>query len=201
MRAIARLRSWWDVIVHRSRVDGDVENELRFHVDAYTEDLVQSGVPVEEAERRAKVEFGQVRVQKEKYRAAIGLEPWHELGGDIRYGLRSLWKNPGFSVVAILSLALGIGATTAMFSLIYAVLIHPFPYAGVDRIMNPVLADEERPQQYRWFAMTGSQFQTFSRAKSLDSLLGFTKFNMEITGGELPEDVSAIYMTENATAF
>jgi predicted permease len=201
MRAIARLRSWWDAIVHRSRVDSDVENELRFHVDAYTEDLVQSGVPAEEAARRAKVEFGQVHIQKERYRAAIGLEPWHELGGDIRYGLRSLWKNPAFSVVAILSLALGIGATTAMFSLIYAVLIHPFPYAGADRIMNPVLVDEERPQQYRWFATTGSQFQTLSRAKSLDSLLGFTNFNMEITGGELPEDVSAIYMTENASAF
>jgi predicted permease len=201
MRTIARLRSWWDAIVHRARVDSDVENELQFHMDAYMQDLVLSGVPLEEAARRAKVEFGQVHVQKEKYRAAIGVEPWHELGGDIRYGLRSLWKNPGFSAVAVLSLALGIGATTAMFSLIYAVLIHPYPYAGADRIMNPVLVDEERPQQYRWFAMTSPQFQTLSHAQSLDSLLGFTNRNMEITGDELPEDVSLIYLTENAQAF
>ena len=67
---------------------------------------------------------------EEKYRSAIGLQPLHEIGGDIRYGLRSLYKKPVVSVVAVLSLALGIGATTAIFSLIYSALFHPFPYAG-----------------------------------------------------------------------
>ena len=66
----------------------------------------------------------------------------NELGADIRYGLRSLFKDRGYSSIAILSLALGIGATTAMFSLIYAVLIHPFPYADSDRIMNPDIITE-----------------------------------------------------------
>jgi hypothetical protein len=77
------------------------------------------------------MEFGRVAVQKEKYRAAIGLQPLHEMNRDLRYGLRSIYKNPGVSVVAILSLALGIGATTAIFSVIYAALLHSFPYAGL----------------------------------------------------------------------
>ena len=75
--------------------------------------------------------------------------PFDEIGGDIRYGLRALRRNPGFAAVAILSLALGIGATIAMFSLIYAVLLHPFPYADADRIVNPVIIDEQNPGRAR----------------------------------------------------
>ena len=119
---------------------------------------------------------------------------------DIRYGLRSLLKNPGYALVAVLSLALGIGATTAMFSLIYSVLIHPFPYADSDRIMNPAIATiEGRPM--RWFAISRSQFESLGRAKSVESLLGFTNDNAELKGGELPEDVAAMYLTENADTF
>jgi hypothetical protein len=123
----SQLRSWWNALVHRTCIDSDVEAELQFHIDAHIQQLIDTGVAPREAERRAKMEFGCVDVQKEKYRAAIGLQPLHEIGGDVRYGLRSLYKNPGVSVVAILSLALGIGATTAIFSLIYAALLHPFP--------------------------------------------------------------------------
>jgi hypothetical protein len=77
---------------------------------------------------------------------------------DIRHGLRSLSKNPGYALVAVLSLALGIGATTAMFSLIYSVLIHPFPCADSDRIMNPAIVTIEGPPM-RWFAISRSQFE------------------------------------------
>ena len=106
MIPLAQLRSWWNALVHRRRIDSDIEAELQFHIDAHTQHLIDTGVAPREAERRATVEFGRVEVQKEKYRAAIGLQPLHEIGGDLRYGLRSLYKNPSVSVVAILSLAL-----------------------------------------------------------------------------------------------
>jgi predicted permease len=198
---LALMRTWWNVITRTSRIHQEVEAELQFHIDAYAADLIARGVPEEEARRRARVELGRVDTQKEKYREAVGLRLFDELGGDLRFGIRALWKQPVFSAVAILSLALGIGATTAMFSLIYAVLIHPFPYSGSDRITNPVVINEERPQELRWFAMTKTQFETFKQAKSIESLLGFRNVNTELTGKELPEHVAAVYLTENAGAF
>src|SRR5580700_8878434 len=121
------------------RVPSDVEEEFRSTLDAYQEDLIRQGLPEDEARRKARIDLGRPSAQNETYRDAMGLRLVDELGGDIRYGLRALRRNPGFAAVAVLSLALGIGATTAMFSLIYAVLLHPFPYAGADRIMNPVM--------------------------------------------------------------
>jgi predicted permease len=197
----AKLLTSFRAIFHPAQTLNQVEEEFQFHIDAYAQDLMQQGFSQAEAQRKARLGLGHLSKQGEKYRAAIGLQPLDEIGGDIRYGLRSLFRNPAFSAVAILSLALGIGATTAMFSLIYAVLIHPFPYADSNRIMNPRLVNEERPQELRWFAMTKPQFELFSRAKSIESLLGFRNVNMEITGNELPEDVSAIYVTENADSF
>jgi hypothetical protein len=76
---------------------------------------------------------------------------------DTRFALRQLDKNRGFGAVAVLSLALGIGTTTAMFSLIYAVLLHPFPYAGPDRIMNPHLIDQQHPDEFSWFSLSKAQ--------------------------------------------
>jgi len=119
---------------------------------------------------------------------------------DIRYSLRSLSRSTGYALVAVLSLALGIGATTAMFSLIYSVLIHPFPYADSDRIMNPAIATIEGPPM-RWFAMSRSQSEVLGRARSIESLLGFTNDNAELKGGDFPEDLAVMYLTENADTF
>src|ERR1700734_3939479 len=170
----AQLRSWWSALAHRTRTDNDIEAELQFHIDAYTQRLIETGIPAPEAARRARIEFGRVDVQKENYRPAIGLRPLHEIGGDIRYGIRSLYKKPVVSLVAVFSLALGIGATTAIFSVIYSALLHPFPYAGADRIVNPAVANEAQPQVPTWFALTPPQFQSLSKAKSIESILGFT---------------------------
>jgi hypothetical protein len=199
MNPIGALRNLWRSIAPRSH--GDVEEELRSHQQAYQEDLIRQGLTEEEAQRKARIDLGQPATQNETYRAAVGLRIFDELGGDLRYGLRALGRNPGFAAVAVLSLALGIGATTAMFSLIYAVLPHPFPYAGADRIMNPHIFDEQQPQQNRWFVMFKPQFEILRTAHSVEDVLGFVRAYNEITSGALPEDVSAIYLTENAGSF
>jgi predicted permease len=199
MSLLASLRNLWRSIAPRS--SGDIEEELRSHQQAYVEDLIRQGLTPEEAHRKAHLDLGQPATLNETYRDAVGLRLFDELGGDIRYGLRALRRNPGFAAVSVLSLTLGIGATTAMFSLIYAVLLHPFPYADADRIMNPVVINEQQPDEPRWFATMKPQFETLKRAKSIESLLGFAGGNMEITRGALPEDVVGAYLTGNAGSF
>jgi predicted permease len=88
-----------------------------------------------------------------------------------------------------------------MFSLIYAVILHPFPYAGASRIVNPSVSDEAHPQVPTWFALTPAQFDTFRQAKAIDSVLGFDLGGLQTTGGDLPEDVRAAYVTSNASSF
>jgi predicted permease len=199
MSLLAAIRKLWHSIAPRSH--SDVEEEFRSTLDAYQEDLIRQGLPEEEARRKARIDLGQPAAQNETYRDAIGLRLFDELGGDIRYGLRALRRNPGFAAVAVLSLTLGIGATTAMFSLIYAVLLHPFPYAGADRIMNPVIIDEQHPDEPSWFPLSKAQFDDLRLAAPVDSPLGFNNSHMEITGGALPEEIFGIYLTENAGTF
>ncbi|HZS98964.1 MAG TPA: ABC transporter permease, partial [Terriglobales bacterium] len=199
MSLLAAIRKLWHSIAPRSR--SDVEEEFRFTLDAYQEDLIRQGLPQEEARRKARMDLGQPATQNETYREAIGFRLFDELGGDIRYGLRALRRNPGFAAVAVLSLALGIGATTAMFSLIYAVLLRPFPYAGADRIVNPVIIDDQHADEPRWFPLSKAVFDDLRLAAPVDSSLGFNNAHMEITGDALPEDISGIYLTENAGSF
>lgn len=153
-----------------------MEAKLAFHIAAWAEDLIRRGVPEDEVWHRARDEVGRADTENEKYRNAAGLRWFDEFGEDLCYGLRGLLRDPGFAAVTILSLAIGIGATTAMFSLIYAVLLHPVPYGNADRIVNPVVVNEEQPKALTWFAMTRSKFMTLKRATCIESLLGFGAF-------------------------
>jgi len=199
MSFLAAIRKLWHSIAPRTH--SDVEEEFRSTLDSYQEDLMRQGLPEEEARRRARIDLGQPAAQNETYRDAIGLRLFDELGGDIRYGLRALRRNPGFAAVAVLSLALGIGATTAMFSLIYAVLLHPFPYAGAERITYLFSFDEKHPDGFSFVTLSKAQFDDLRLAAPVDSALGFNPTQMEITGGALPEEIAGTYLTENAGAF
>jgi predicted permease len=202
LRTRSRIRSWWKALTHREQTSADVSAELQFHIDTRAEELVRSGAGPEEAARQARIELGQPTTQGEKYRQAIGLGPFDELTGDIRYGLRGLLKNPGFSTVAILSLALGIGATTSMFSLIYAVLLHPVPYADWQRLTYPIWINDDHPGSPEgWFSISWPEYQQLLKADCIQDAVGDSNVNAEITGHDIPESVTLTYITENVSHF
>jgi len=118
-----RLRA----LIRRNSMEAELDEELRAHVEQQAEKYVQAGMSPEAAARRARLEFGGIEQVKEECRDSWGVRFISELGQDLRYGLRQLRRNPGFTVVAVLTLALGIGANTAIYSFIDVLILRMLP--------------------------------------------------------------------------
>src|SRR5205807_7267878 len=129
----SRIRSWVQAMVRRSRMEREMDAELRFHIEAFAEDLVRSGVPRGEAQRRARIEFGGVERAKEECREARGIHFIDSLLQDLRFGVRMLRKNLGFTATAVLALALGIGVNTTVFTAFDALALRPRPVKDPNR--------------------------------------------------------------------
>jgi len=141
--------TWWQRLWRRTQMEEQLEKELSFHLEQHAGDLIARGCDPEEARRQARIALGGTEQVKEECRDARGTRWLEDLWQDFRYALRTLRQRPGFAAVALLTLALGIGATTVMFTAINGVLFRPLHFPDPDRLVT--LNEQTKGiSDYRW---------------------------------------------------
>ncbi len=179
-----RLRA----LLGRESVLKDIEEEMRLHVEMETEANIERGMSPDDARRRALMAFGNLGVVKDKAYEVRGGGILEALLQDIRYGLRVLAKQRGFTVVAVLTLALGIGANTAIFSVVNELLLRPLPYANADRL---VMLWEIAPEGRHQNTTSRANFRTWrEQSTSFESMAAFSDQRVALTGDGEPEELS-----------
>src|SRR2546423_11224301 len=189
------LRSLAARFFHRSQTENDLNEELRSHIQHRANDLERSGLDRVEAERRARMEFGSQERFKEECREALGGNVIDGLIQDARFSVRTLRRSPGFFAVAILTLALGIGATVAAFSVVNAVLLRPFAFNNPDQLLWVYAQRVDAPRTS--FSLP-EYCDYHDQNTAFEGLAAVGSYNANLSDSGEPERVQGVRISANA---
>ncbi|HXW90003.1 MAG TPA: ABC transporter permease [Terriglobales bacterium] len=177
---------WYQRFFRRGLTEKKLDAELRFHLEQQIADYIATGMKPEEAGRRVRLEFGGLDHMKEECRDVGSARFVETLFQDMRYGFRQLGRSPGFTVVAILTLALGIGANTVIFSAVNGVLLRPLPYPNSNRLAQ---VWSTNPHTNRWgdWVSYPDFFDWRAQNKVFEDLVAYRTWLTNITGGDHPD--------------
>ena len=190
-----RVRTRLSSLFRRTRYERDLDRELKFHLDMLTEQNVRAGMPAPAARSAALRNFGQIDRVKDDVRDTWLSRLWETLVQDLRYGFRNLARNPGFALVVILTMALGIGANTAIFSVVNGVLLRPLPYDAGEQL---VILRQQRPlAQVDNMPFSYKEILDYRQARSLSGVVEFHNMWFILLGRAEPERVSTGVVSAN----
>ena len=180
----------------RDQFDRELEEEMRFHLEMKAEENLAAGISTEEARYAAQRQFGNLTLLREMSRDMWSYRSLETLAQDLRYGLRMMIKNPGFTVAAVLTLALGIGANTAIFSLINVVLLKPISGREPERLVGVYSRDTMRADDYRLFSHP-NYTDLRARSEVFDDILATNLFSAGVTEGDTTRRIMAVKISAN----
>jgi predicted permease len=191
MNAVQRFLGKIAILFRRNRFSGELDEEMAFHREQAEKGFVADGMTPEAARYAAMRQFGNATRLKEESHEVVGFS-FESVMQDIRYAIRQLALNPGFTVVITLTLALSIGANSAIFSVIQGVLLKPLPYPHSEQIVRLFLSGPDYPK----FPLNPFDFRDFrARNKSFESMAGFTRGDMQLLGSGEPVQLSGFQIT------
>ena len=191
MRSLVR-RVWY--VLRRWREETDLDDELAFHRDMKAREFEETGIEATEARRRAMIALGNTTLAHDQVH-----DVWmpHSLQGtsqDLRYALRTFRRSPGFAATAVVSLAIGIAAATGLFSVVNAALLHPFPFADINRIVRLEMTDKGKP---RGLSVTTRELVALQGSEVFDGAFAWNTYDMTLAGEDFPETVRTQYFSAN----
>jgi putative ABC transport system permease protein len=177
-----------------------LEDEMQEHIDLETRENLEAGMTPLEARQAAIRRFGNAPLAGDQSREAWGWIWLERLGQDVRFALRTFRKDAGFTVVALLSLMLGIGASIALFSVVYGVLIAPYPYARPNQIWAPaVLGPNDAVHGWHWY--TQRELEEIEKLPAFSEVMATSVKPVMLTGGINPENFYGVFLTGGAFNF
>ena len=189
MPLLVKARSFLRNLFLSRRVEVDLDQEVHSHLEMLTAENIRAGMPPHEAQRAARIELGGIEQVKEQVRE-VGIGNWlRSVISDCRYGLRQLRKSPGATAVMVFTLALAIGATTAIFSVVYGVLLRPLPYPDSSRIM----AVFEVNSKGGWSHLADPNFDDFrDQNRSFQAIAKYQYDVVSVSGASQPSRTAVL---------